>query len=139
MPAQTRIIHFYVCLGAAGGKECEVIMSILDKVKEFAESEEVQKGIQKVKENTEEILREENVNKCVNRAKEAATTISESDTYKKAKEGIKKVTETEEFKDGMNDLKDFGAKSLSLTSKGLDKLSKKLIDQRNKNGVCLEE
>ena len=31
------------------------IMSILDKVKEFAESEEVQKGIQKVKENTEEI------------------------------------------------------------------------------------
>ena len=26
MPAQTRIIHFYVCLGAAGGKECEVIM-----------------------------------------------------------------------------------------------------------------
>ena len=56
-------------------------MSILDKVKEFAESEEVQKGIQKVKENTEEILSEENVNKCVNRAKEAATTISESDTY----------------------------------------------------------
>ena len=28
MPAQTRIIHFYVCLGAAGGKECEVIMSV---------------------------------------------------------------------------------------------------------------
>ena len=27
MPAQTRIIHFYVCLGAAGGKECEVIMA----------------------------------------------------------------------------------------------------------------
>lgn len=27
MPAQTRIIHFYVCLGAAGGKECEVIMN----------------------------------------------------------------------------------------------------------------
>ena len=26
MPAQTRIIHYYVCLGAAGGKECEVIM-----------------------------------------------------------------------------------------------------------------
>ena len=26
MPAQTRVIHFYVCLGAAGGKECEVIM-----------------------------------------------------------------------------------------------------------------
>ena len=26
MPAQTRIIHFYLCLGAAGGKECEVIM-----------------------------------------------------------------------------------------------------------------
>ena len=54
------------------------IMSLLDKVKEFAESEEVQKGIQKVKENTEEILSEENVNKCVNRAKEAATTISEA-------------------------------------------------------------
>ena len=33
-------------------------MSLLDKVKEFAESEEVQKGIQKVKENTEEILSE---------------------------------------------------------------------------------
>ena len=36
MPAQTRIIHFYVCLGAAGGKECEVIMptskEINDKV-----------------------------------------------------------------------------------------------------------
>ena len=61
-------------------------MSLLDKVKEFTESEEVQKGIQRVKENTEEILSEENVNKCVNRAKEAATTISESDTYKKAKE-----------------------------------------------------
>mgnify|MGYP003182799519 CR=1 FL=1 len=83
-------------------------MSLLDKVKEFAESEEVQKGILKVKENTEEILSEENINKCVNRAKEAATTISESDTYKKAKEGI----------------------SLSLTSKGLDKLSKKLTDTK---------
>ena len=105
-------------------------MSLLDKVKEFAESEEVQKGIQRVKENTEEILSEENVNKFVNRVKEAATTISESDTYKKAKESIKKVTETEEFKDGMNDLKDFGAKSLSLTSKGLDKLSKKLTDTK---------
>ena len=31
-------------------------MSLLDKVKEFAESEEVQKGILKVKENTEEII-----------------------------------------------------------------------------------
>ena len=68
-------------------------------------------------ENTEEILSEENINKCVNRAKEAATTISESDTYKKAKESIKKVTETEEFKDGMNDLKDFGAKRLTDTKK----------------------
>ena len=29
MPAQTRIIHFYVCLGAAGGKECEVIMRLV--------------------------------------------------------------------------------------------------------------
>ena len=105
-------------------------MSLLDKVKEFAESEEVQKGILKVKENTEEILSEENINKCVNRAKEAAITISESDTNKKAKEGIKKVTETEEFKDGMNDLKDFGAKSLSLTSRGLEKLSKKLTDTK---------
>ena len=105
-------------------------MSLLDKVKEFAESEEVQKGILKVKENTEEILSEENINKCVNRAKEEATTISESDTYKKAKEGIKKVTETQEINDGMNDLKDFGAKSLSLTSKGLDKLSKKLADTK---------
>lgn len=43
---------------------------------------------------------------------------------------LKKVTETEEFKDGMNDLKDFGAKGLSLTSKGLDKLSKKLSDTK---------
>lgn len=34
MPAQTRIIHFYVCLGAAGGKECEVIMS-LSSVKNY--------------------------------------------------------------------------------------------------------
>ena len=96
-------------------------MSLLDKVKEFTESEEVQKGIQRVKEN---------INKCVDRAKEAATTISESETFQKAKDGIKKVTETEEFKDGMNDLKDFGAKSLSLTSKGLDKLSKKLTDTK---------
>lgn len=31
-------------------------MSLLDKVKEIAESEEVQKGILKVKENTEEIF-----------------------------------------------------------------------------------
>lgn len=30
----------------------------------------------------------------------------------------------------MNDLKDFGVKSLSLTSKGLDKLSKKLTDTK---------
>lgn len=60
-------------------------MSLLDKVKEIAESEEVQKGILKVKENTEEILSEENINKCVNRAKEAATTISESDTKRKRK------------------------------------------------------
>ena len=30
MPAQTRVIHFYVCLGAAGGKECEVIMKEKD-------------------------------------------------------------------------------------------------------------
>lgn len=28
MPAQTRVIHYYVCLGAAGGKECEVTMNI---------------------------------------------------------------------------------------------------------------
>ena len=34
MPAQTRIIHFYVCLGAAGGKECVVIMS-LSSVKNY--------------------------------------------------------------------------------------------------------
>ena len=105
-------------------------MSLLDKVKEFAESEEVQKGIQRVKENTEEILSEENINKCVDRAKEAAHTVSELETFQKAKDGIKKVTETEEFKDGMNDLKDFGAKGLSLTSKGLDKLSKKLSDTK---------
>ena len=105
-------------------------MSLLDKVKEFAESEEVQKGIQRVKENTEEILSEENINKCVDRAIEAAHTVSESETFQKAKDGIKKVTETEEFKDGMNDLKDFGAKGLSLTSKGLDKLSKKLSDTK---------
>jgi len=26
MPAQTRIIHYYVCLGAAGGKEWKVNM-----------------------------------------------------------------------------------------------------------------
>lgn len=31
MPAQTRIIHYYVCLGAAGGKEWKVNMKkILD-------------------------------------------------------------------------------------------------------------
>lgn len=28
MPAQTRIIHYYVCLGAAGGKEWKVNMVI---------------------------------------------------------------------------------------------------------------
>ena len=28
MPAQTRVIHYYVCLGAAGGKECVVTMDI---------------------------------------------------------------------------------------------------------------
>ena len=27
MPAQTRVIHYYVCLGAAGGKECVVTMA----------------------------------------------------------------------------------------------------------------
>ena len=29
MPAQTRVIHYYVCLGAAGGKECVVTMQKL--------------------------------------------------------------------------------------------------------------
>ena len=29
MPAQTRVIHYYVCLGAAGGKECKVKMQIV--------------------------------------------------------------------------------------------------------------
>jgi hypothetical protein len=29
MFAQTRIIHYYVCLGAASGKECKVFMKIL--------------------------------------------------------------------------------------------------------------
>lgn len=28
MPAQTRIIHYYVCLGAAGGKEWKVNMDV---------------------------------------------------------------------------------------------------------------
>ena len=28
MPAQTRIIHYYVCLGAAGGKEWKVNMTL---------------------------------------------------------------------------------------------------------------
>ena len=31
MPAQTRIIHYYVCLGAAGGKEWKVNMKKLKK------------------------------------------------------------------------------------------------------------
>ena len=30
MPAQTRVIHYYVCLGAAGGKEWKVNMKITD-------------------------------------------------------------------------------------------------------------
>ena len=38
MPAQTRIIHFYVCLGAAGGKECEVIMLLNHKGNTLIES-----------------------------------------------------------------------------------------------------
>ena len=96
----------------------------------FHKIDKVQKGLKKVKKINEEILSEENINKCVDRAKEAAHTVSESETFQKAKDGIKKVTETEEFKDGMNDLKDFGAKGLSLTSKGLDKLSKKLSDTK---------
>ena len=29
MPAQTRIIHYYVCLGAAGGKEWKVNMNAI--------------------------------------------------------------------------------------------------------------
>ena len=29
MFAQTRIIHYYVCLGAASGKECKVFMKIV--------------------------------------------------------------------------------------------------------------
>lgn len=33
MPAQTRIIHYYVCLGAAGGKEWKVNMDELHKRK----------------------------------------------------------------------------------------------------------
>ena len=52
-------------------------MSLLDKVKEFAESEEVQKGIQRVKENTEEILIEDNINNCVDSAKEEEHNVSE--------------------------------------------------------------
>ena len=41
MPAQTRIIHYYVCLGAAGGKEWKVNMKTSNitnyKPKDFAE------------------------------------------------------------------------------------------------------
>ena len=47
MPAQTRIIHFYVCLGAAGGKECEVIMGVNnfsdEQVKELEKNPYVKK------------------------------------------------------------------------------------------------
>lgn len=89
-------------------------MSFLDKAKEFVNSEEVQQGLKKAKENAEEI----------------SHNIADSDAYKKAKSDIKKVTESQDFKDGMNDLKDLGAKGLSLTSKGLDKLSKKLEDTK---------
>ena len=32
MPAQTRVIHYYVCLGAAGGKECVVTMKICTRL-----------------------------------------------------------------------------------------------------------
>ena len=49
MPAQTRIIHYYVCLGAAGGKEWKVsmasssithnfVISNPDSVKRFVEA-----------------------------------------------------------------------------------------------------
>ena len=31
MPAQTRVIHYYVCLGAAGGKEWKVNMKVTMK------------------------------------------------------------------------------------------------------------
>ncbi len=37
MPAQTRIIHYYVCLGAAGGKEWKVNMR----------SDNVKKGVER--------------------------------------------------------------------------------------------
>lgn len=105
-------------------------MSLWDKAKEIVNSEEVQNGLNKVKENTKEILSEENINLCVNRAKETAKAIENSESYQKVKSEVKKVTETQEFKDGMNDLKDLGSKGLSLTSKGLDKLSQKLNDSK---------
>ena len=44
MPAQTRIIHFYVCLGAAGGKECEVIINVLrNSLKKYLNTQEQKK------------------------------------------------------------------------------------------------
>ena len=42
MPAQTRVIHYYVCLGAAGGKECEVTMIESLYIENFAIIDQVQ-------------------------------------------------------------------------------------------------
>ena len=47
MPAQTRIIHFYVCLGAAGGKECEVIMKKL-VIDQYDDHQRIDKYLKKV-------------------------------------------------------------------------------------------
>lgn len=65
-------------------------MSLLDKVKEFAESEEVQKGIQRVKENTEEILSEENINKVLIVQKKQHILFLNQKHFKRPKMALKK-------------------------------------------------
>jgi hypothetical protein len=45
MSAQTRVIHYYVCLGAAGGKECEVTMKPTIKAKQLFEEKSSKNAI----------------------------------------------------------------------------------------------
>ena len=48
MPVQTRVIHYYVCLGAAGGKEWKVFMKKiieLDNLTKSFDGQVILKGI----------------------------------------------------------------------------------------------